>query len=295
MLHHMKLQQEPFRKVMAGNKTIELRLNDTKRQRIRAGDQIEFLNLGDRILKIRVCVVAVHHFESFEELYRGLPLSACGYGPDDRADPKDMEQYYSVEEQERWGVVGIEMKLLPWRDGQFTGLSRYLSLILRHHPEAAGISLDEHGWADVDQLIQGINKTRTLTKEMLEQIVLLDEKQRYSFSEDQCRIRANQGHSIPVDLQLKEKKPPDILWHGTAVQFADSINRQGLVPMTRLYVHLSADRETALKVGQRHGRPVIYQVNAEQMYRDGYGFFRSKNKVWLTQQVPVNYIQMIEM
>lgn len=112
MLHQMNLQAEPFRKVMTGDKTIELRLNDPKRQQIQVGDQIEFFNLEDKRLTIRVAVLAVHRFASFEELYRALPMSACGYGPDDKADSKDMEQYYTVEEQRRWGAVGIEIKVL---------------------------------------------------------------------------------------------------------------------------------------------------------------------------------------
>ncbi len=272
---------------------MEFRLNDTKRQQIRVGDLIEFLNLADKTLKVRVCVVALHHFSSFEDLFRVLPLAACGYGPGERVDPRSMERYYSKEEQARWGVVGIEMKLIPWKDAHLTKLSRYLSLVLRHHPEAAGISLDEHGWANVDELIQGINRTRALSKETLEQIVGSDEKQRYSFSEDRRRIRSNQGHSVPVDVELAQQEPPKILWHGTAEQFVDSIERQGLLPITRLYVHLSATRTTALEVGRRHGRPVIYKIDAEQMCQDGYLFYQSKSQIWMTKTVPVQYLQKL--
>lgn len=290
MLHHMKLKPDPFHKIRSGEKTIELRLNDVKRQRIQPGDQIEFLNLEDKLQKLRVRVVALHHFSSFKELYRMLPLSACGYGPGDRADPKDMEQYYTPEEQARYGVVGIEVALLDWKDQQLTKLSRYISLLLRHHPEAAGITLDSHGWADVDELIEGVNKTRPLTRAVLEQIVATDEKQRYAFNADKTRIRANQGHSIPVDVELEERKPPQLLWHGTADRFTASIDRQGLVSGTRLYVHLSPDRETALRVGARHGHPVVYQVDTAAMHRDGYLFYLSANHVWLTRSVPPQYL-----
>ncbi|MBR4430085.1 MAG: RNA 2'-phosphotransferase, partial [Clostridiales bacterium] len=116
------------------------------------------------------------------------------------------------------------------------------------------------------------------------------EKQRYSFNEDKTLIRANQGHSIPVDVELEEKQPPEILFHGTGEKYASSIDEQGLIPKSRLYVHLSGDEETAHRVGQRHGKPVIYQVKSGDMYRDGYKFFCSVNGVWLTKSVPVKYL-----
>ena len=171
--------------------------------------------------------------------------------------------------------------------------SKYISLILRHQPEVIGITLDEHGWADVNQLIEGVNKTHPLTGELLEEIVRTDEKQRYSFNEDHTKIRANQGHSIPVDVELKEAEPPEELYHGTGEKYTGSIEQQGLIPKSRLYVHLSKDTETAVKVGQRHGRPVVYTVMAGEMYRDGYQFFLSANGVWLTKEVPVRYLHKI--
>ena len=171
-----------------------------------------------------------------------------------------------------------------------TNLSRYLSLILRHKPEVIGISLDEHGWANVDELITGIAKNNEFDRETLEKIVRTDSKQRYSFNEDGTLIRANQGHSIPVDVELEEAVPPEILWHGTAEKYVESIEEQGLIPKSRLYVHLSKDMETAVSVGKRHGKPVVYQVKAGEMYRDGYEFYLSKNGVWLTKQVPVEYL-----
>ncbi|MCR4655194.1 MAG: RNA 2'-phosphotransferase [Lachnospiraceae bacterium] len=169
--------------------------------------------------------------------------------------------------------------------------SKYISLILRHKPEAAGITLDEHGWADVEELIAGVNKTHKLTMDILKEIVDTDEKQRYSFNEDKTLIRANQGHSIPVDVELKATKPPQILYHGTGQKSVESIDRQGLLPRSRLYVHLSGDIETAIKVGRRHGKPVVYEVLSGDMENDGYIYYRSVNGVWLTKTVPVKYLR----
>lgn len=173
-----------------------------------------------------------------------------------------------------------------------TKTSKFISLILRHKPEAIGITLDEHGWANVDELIEGVSKTQPLDMAMLEQIVAEDEKQRYSFNEDKTLIRANQGHSIPVDVELEETQPPEILYHGTGEKFVSSINEQGLIPKSRLYVHLSSDEATAFKVGQRHGKPVIYKVRSGDMYKEGFKFFCSVNGVWLTKEVPVKYLEL---
>ena len=171
--------------------------------------------------------------------------------------------------------------------------SKYISLILRHKPEVIGITLDEHGWAEVDALIAGISKTHPLDMSILERIVAGDEKQRYSFNEDHTLIRANQGHSIPVDVELEEVIPPDILYHGTGEKYTASIDEQGLIPKSRLYVHLSGDKETASKVGQRHGRPVIYEVKSGEMHKDGFVFYRSVNGVWLTKSVPAKYLERV--
>lgn len=170
--------------------------------------------------------------------------------------------------------------------------SKFISLILRHHPEAIGITLDEHGWADVDELIKGVQRTRPFDREMLEEIVASDEKQRYSFSPDKRRIRANQGHSIPVDVELSIVEPPEYLYHGTGKKYVESIERAGLMPRGRLYVHLSGDRDTAVKVGSRHGEPVVYRVNSGRMKRDGYVFYRSVNGVWLIKAVPAEYLEL---
>ena len=152
---------------------------------------------------------------------------------------------------------------------------KFLSLILRHKPEVIGISLDEHGWADVSELIARIKKNRSFDKNMLEEIVRTDNKQRFSFNPDHTKIRANQGHSIPVDVELKEQNPPEILYHGTGTKNVSSILQKGLLPQSRLYVHLSKDAATARTVGSRHGKPVIFIVLAGEMHRDGYPFFLS--------------------
>ena len=172
-----------------------------------------------------------------------------------------------------------------------TKTSKFISLILRHRPETIGISLDEHGWANVDELIQGISKRQPFSMEMLEEIVRTDDKQRYSFSEDGTRIRANQGHSVHVDVELARKEPPEYLFHGTGQKYTAFIDRQGLLPRGRLYVHLSSDTETAKKVGARHGTPVIYRVASGKMARDGFAFFLSVNQVWLTPIVPAEYLE----
>ena len=169
--------------------------------------------------------------------------------------------------------------------------SKFISLILRHRPEVIGIELDEHGWADVGELIAGVAKSRPFDMEMLEEIVRTDSKQRYSFNEDRTLIRANQGHSIPVDVELERKEPPEVLYHGTGEKFVSSIDRQGLIPKSRLYVHLSPDEATARNVGRRHGKPVVYEVMAGQMARDGKAFFLSVNGVWLTKAVPAEYLK----
>ena len=171
--------------------------------------------------------------------------------------------------------------------------SRFISMILRHKPGVIGITLDEHGWADVSELIEGVNKVHPLDMETLEEIVRTNEKQRFSFNEDKTKIRANQGHTIPVDVELEEKVPPEVLYHGTGDKYVESIDCTGLEPRQRLYVHLSTDKEMAAKVGQRHGKPVVYRVNSGQMVKDGYVFYLSVNGVWLTKAVPVKYLEKL--
>ena len=172
--------------------------------------------------------------------------------------------------------------------------SKFIALVLRHKPEKIGLTLDEHGWADVDELIEKtVHSGRKLDKESLEYIVRTNDKKRYAFNDDHTKIRANQGHTIPVDVELKESVPPDVLYHGTAESSLPSIMDKGLLKMKRLYVHLSKDVSTAIKVGQRHGKPVVLLVDSGRMYKDGYKFYLSANGVWLTEHVPAQFLQKI--
>jgi len=174
-------------------------------------------------------------------------------------------------------------------------ISKYLSLILRHNPGKIGLTLDENGWADVEELIQLTNQSgRYLTRPLLERVVAENDKKRYAFSEDGRRIRASQGHSLPVDLDLPPSDPPELLYHGTASQFVDSIRAGGLHSGSRQHVHLSLDVATATRVGERHGKPVILTVRALEMAADGYSFFLSANGVWLTEHVPVEFLDFPE-
>ena len=174
-----------------------------------------------------------------------------------------------------------------------TRISKYISLILRHKPEVIGIQLDAHGWADVNALLAGISKKYFIDRDILEEIVRSDSKQRYVFNEDRTRIRASQGHSIPVDVDLTQAMPPEILWHGTGEKYTASIEEIGLIPKSRLYVHLSKDMDTALAVGKRHGKPAVYQIAARRMAQAGYAFYLSANGVWLTKEVPVEFLQRL--
>ena len=171
-------------------------------------------------------------------------------------------------------------------------ISCFISMLLRHKPQAAGLTLDEHGWCDVNELIKGVSEHKApLTMEELEYIVETDDKGRYSFNENKTLICANQGHSIPVDVELDETEPPEFLWHGTGKKYVASIDETGLIPKSRLYVHLSADYDTAVTVGKRHGKPVVYRVRAKDMSKDGYKFYLSKNGVWLTKSVHTKYLE----
>lgn len=178
-------------------------------------------------------------------------------------------------------------------DQDIVRLSRFLSLILRHDPGHVGLTLDAGGWADVDELLAKVAKAgRGFTRQELERIVTENNKQRFRFNADGTRIRANQGHSIDVDLGLETQTPPATLYHGTATRFLDSIRREGLNRRSRHHVHLSSDIGTAQKVGQRHGTPVILIVDAVAMWADGYQFYHSDNGVWLTEAVPVAYLSI---
>ena len=175
-------------------------------------------------------------------------------------------------------------------------LGRFLCLILRHHPEEAGITLDEHGWADVGALLVGVcNTGRWIDRETLERIVREDNKQRYTFNEDHSMIRANQGHSIQVDVELRKMQPPQYLYHGTAARFLPGIQAEGIKRMGRQYVHLPPDYQTAVAVGRRHGSPVVVlRIEAGAMAQNGIVFYRSKNGVWLCDYVSPEYFCIAE-
>ncbi len=174
-------------------------------------------------------------------------------------------------------------------------LSTFVAKILRHQPEIIGISLDKNGWAKTNELVDGIKKVYPFfTMEYLDEIVYTDSKTRYLYSEDKSLIRANQGHSIDVDVGLSIATPPKILYHGTATKSLNSILEEGLKPMTRQYVHLSAEIETAKKVGTRHGEVVLLEIDTEKMTNDNVEFLISYNNVWLTKYVHPKYIKVIK-
>jgi putative RNA 2'-phosphotransferase len=171
-------------------------------------------------------------------------------------------------------------------------VSKFLSLVLRHKPETIGLVLDENGWAKIEDLIRLANQQGTrLSRSLLEQVVVQNDKQRFAFSEDGQRIRANQGHSVSVDLALPPSEPPELLYHGTASRFIDSIRAEGLQAGSRQHVHLSRDVATATNVGSRHGKPVVLVICALEMRAAGHKFYLSANGVWLTERVPVEFIQ----
>lgn len=170
-------------------------------------------------------------------------------------------------------------------------ISKFLSLVLRHEPDAAGVTLDAEGWVAVDDLLAGAARHGFLfTVAELEAVVKTSDKQRFALSADAKRIRANQGHSIVVDLGLTPETPPDVLYHGTVEHFVPSIMANGLEKRSRQHVHLSPDVATATSVGSRRGKPIILEIAAAEMHFAGYEFFRSANGVWLTEEVPAKYI-----
>jgi putative RNA 2'-phosphotransferase len=170
-------------------------------------------------------------------------------------------------------------------------LSKELSFILRHRPDSVGISLDSTGWCVIGDLIEQMNAHgTTIDRATLDRIVENDSKGRYTI--DGTKIRANQGHSIKVDLGYKTKKPPAVLYHGTVAQSLNAIMKDGLKKMKRHHVHLSPDIETATMVGSRRGKPVILLVDSGKMDQDGYEFFLSDNGVWLTEAVPAKYLKI---
>lgn len=170
-------------------------------------------------------------------------------------------------------------------------ISKFLSYVLRHHPEIIGLDLDENGWANVDELItKSTNDSQGFTFEELNEIVETNDKKRFIFNDDKTKIRANQGHSIGVDLALKPQQPPEFLYHGTAQSNIESILERGIEKRNRQHVHLSQDQETATKVGMRHGKPVILKINTQKMFEDRIEFYLAENDVWLTDFVDAKYI-----
>ena len=176
-------------------------------------------------------------------------------------------------------------------DKDLVRTSKFLSLILRHEPERVGLKLGDAGWVSVEELLRAVNRQGVaLTLDQLKLVVATSDKKRFAFSEDGQRIRASQGHSVEVDLQYLPQTPPEMLFHGTAVRFLDSIRRNGLQKMERHDVHLSAETKLTLQVGGRHGKPVLLTIRAGDMHRTGFAFRCSANGVWLVNDVPPQFI-----
>lgn len=173
-----------------------------------------------------------------------------------------------------------------------TKLSKYFSFLLRHKPEEIGLKLDAEGWASVEELILKTSKYN-LTNEIIDIVVETNDKQRFNLSEDKKRIKANQGHSIDVDLNLEPIEPPEFLLHGTAERFIKSILSEGLQKQKRHHVHLSESNAVATTVGRRYGKLVLLEINTKKMHEDSFLFFKTANNVWLVDKVPTEYIQRI--
>lgn len=172
--------------------------------------------------------------------------------------------------------------------------SKFLSLVLRHNPGLINLKLDKNGWANIPELIEKSKAKKILfTGEILDVVVETNNKQRFTFNDDKTKIRANQGHSIKVDINLKPVEPPILLYHGTSINNVNSILSQGIDKRGRQHVHLSHEKETAMNVGSRHGKPQILRIDAKRMFSDGNKFYHSKNGVWLTQYVDPKYIDQL--
>lgn len=179
-------------------------------------------------------------------------------------------------------------------NNKLVSTSKFLSLILRHEPQLVGLTLGDGGWVSVNDLLAccaQANKPISLV--LLQEVVATSDKKRFAFSEDGRFVRANQGHSVEVDLGLSTSQPPDTLYHGTASRFVESIWAQGLQRQARHHVHLTSKLDVARSVGLRHGKPVILEVNSLQMHLDGHAFFQSDNGVWLVDAVGVQYLRLL--
>ncbi|WP_444930741.1 RNA 2'-phosphotransferase [Microbulbifer sp. SSSA002] len=171
-------------------------------------------------------------------------------------------------------------------------ISKYFSYLLRHKPQAIGLELDENGWTSIEELIKKTTDF-TLNRDLVEVIVETNDKKRFSISEDGLFIRANQGHSIEIDLDLQPQEPPTVLVHGTAGKFLNAIREEGLKRMKRHHVHLTESQAVAQNVGSRYGQPILLSIATQKMYTDGFKFFKSANNVWLVESVPAKYIEEI--
>ncbi|MDF1741431.1 MAG: RNA 2'-phosphotransferase [Verrucomicrobiales bacterium] len=170
--------------------------------------------------------------------------------------------------------------------------SKFMSFVLRHSPESAGLKLDSAGWVEVTDLLYGISEAKgRFTFDDLNHVVETNKKKRFEFNEDRTKLRASQGHSLEVDLEYEAKTPPACLYHGTAIRFLDSIRTEGLKKMNRHHVHLSDEKVMTMKVGARHGKPTLLTIKAKEMHDAGHAFWLSTNNVWLTDKVPVNFIE----
>lgn len=207
-------------------------------------------------------------------------------------DDKVFELYNEIielsPEDQTYILIKIVQNLKSW-PVSLTKKSKFLSLILRHNPEKIGIEMDTKGWVKVSDLC----RLMPISKSELQEIVQTDEKGRYLFSPDSLCIRACQGHSIKVDVEMVESKPPEFLWHGTTYKYLDSIKEKGLLPMGRQFVHLSVDIDTATKVGSRHGKPVMLKIASIKMFSIGHKFWISNNGIWQVIHVPIEYIQIM--
>lgn len=172
-------------------------------------------------------------------------------------------------------------------------ISKFLSLILRHQPEVVGLTLEENGWVSVKNLIKACaDYGKPFTLDELKEVVETNDKKRFAFNEAETKIRANQGHSLEVEIEFEKKLPPEILYHGTAEKNVGVIFAKGLKKMSRHHVHLSTDTETAKKVGMRYGKPVIFQIDTAAMNAEGFEFFVSANGVWLVESVPPKFLKL---
>lgn len=176
---------------------------------------------------------------------------------------------------------------------QHTETGKFLSYVLRHKPQAIGLTLDREGWADIGALVTCAKESgRELNESLIRKVVESNDKKRFAISEDGLYIRAVQGHSTDtVSISYAEQVPPEVLYHGTATRFLESIMREGLKPGKRHYVHLSQEVQTAIAVGQRYGDPIVLKIEALRMHREGFKFFQAENGVWLVRNAPRQYIK----